>query len=181
MTEPTRKVVWLTGLPASGKSTLGRALVADLLSRGQGAMLLDGDELREGLNSDLSFTREARAEVCRRIGWMAHTISDQGLFFPRGVVPVVAAVTPYRSDRYKVRRTFEEGAFIEVHVYAPLAVCKARDSRGLYAKAERGELTNLTGVDDPYEEPGNPTLILDTTTQSVALCVKILRAAVLGD
>lgn len=174
------RVVWLTGLPASGKTTIGWRLVKELNGMGHWAMLLDGDELRAGINADLDFSREGRRETCRRLGWLAHTIRDQGAYIPGGVVPVVSAVTPYREDRDAVRRTFGGGQFIEVHVHAPLAVCERRDPKGLYAKARKREILGFTGISDPYEEPDNPELILDTEKQSVDLCVKVLVALLLS-
>lgn len=144
--------IWLTGLPAAGKTTLGRAIVAALQVRGRAAVLLDGDELRRGPNADLGFSAADRALAAERTAQLALEHAA------RGTVAVVALVSPYRSDRdgARARLTAAGLPFAEVHVDTPLAVCEARDPKGLYERARRGELHGLTGVDDVYERPPAP-------------------------
>lgn len=161
-----RRVIWLTGLPGSGKTTLGRALVERFEAVGVRAYLVDGDALREGLNADLGFTREARSEACRRIAEVARIVGEAE------VLPIVAAVSPYRDDRHRARQRFDPGYFIEVHVHAPLALCEQRDPKGLYRRARAGEIVGFTGVDDPYEEPASPELLVDTQAMSLELATQ---------
>jgi adenylyl-sulfate kinase len=146
--------VWLTGLPASGKSTLAAAVEAQLLRSGRAAYVLDGDNLRHGLNGDLGFSAEDRAENVRRTAEVAALIADAG------VVCLAALVSPYAADREAARLAHERRdlAFVEVHVATTLAECEARDPKGLYARARAGELKGLTGVDAPYEAPERPDL-----------------------
>src|SRR4051794_39496473 len=146
--------VWLTGLPASGKSTLASAVESQLLRSGRAAYVLDGDNLRHGLNGDLGFSAEDRAENVRRTAEVAALIADAG------VVCLAALVSPYAADREAARAAHERRglAFLEVHVATSLAECEARDPKGLYARARAGELTGLTGVDAPYEPPEAPDL-----------------------
>jgi adenylyl-sulfate kinase len=141
--------VWFTGLPASGKSTIAAAVERELLARGQRAYLLDGDNLRHGLNGDLGFDRAARAENVRRAAHVARLFSDAG------IVALVSLVSPYAAERAKARALHEAVGipFHEVYVNTPLAECERRDPKGLYARARRGEIREFTGVDDPYEEP----------------------------
>jgi adenylyl-sulfate kinase len=144
--------VWFTGLPSSGKSTLAIAVEERLTERGVSAYVLDGDNLRHGLNGDLGFDAAARAESVRRTAHVARLLADAGL------VALVSLVSPYEADRALARRAHEEAdiPFIEVYLSAPVAVCEARDPKGLYARARRGEITGFTGVDDPYEPPPSP-------------------------
>ncbi len=144
--------VWFTGLPSSGKSTLAVAVEERLTERGVSAYVLDGDNLRHGLNGDLGFDAAARAESVRRTAHVARLLADAGM------VALVSLVSPYEADRALARRAHEEAGipFIEVYLSAPVAVCEARDPKGLYARARRGEITGFTGVDDPYEPPANP-------------------------
>jgi bifunctional enzyme CysN/CysC len=148
--------VWFTGLSGSGKSTVAVEVERLLVEAGRSAYLLDGDNLRHGLNADLGFGAGDRAENVRRVGEVAKLFADAGL------VAVVSLVSPYRVDRNRVRSTHESAGlrFIEVFVDTPLDVCEARDPKGLYAKARAGELRGLTGVDDPYEPPDQPDLVL---------------------
>ena len=148
--------VWLTGLPSSGKSTVAVALESALLARGRAAYLLDGDNLRHGLNSDLGFSPADRAENVRRTGEVARLLADAGL------VAVASLVSPYADDRARVRAAHEHDGvrFIEVFVNTPLEECERRDPKGLYAKARAGELTGFTGIDAPYEAPERPELEL---------------------
>jgi len=149
-------VIWFTGLSGSGKSTVAVEVERALVHSGRVAYLLDGDNLRHGLNGDLGFSAVDRAENVRRVGEVA------ALFADAGVVAVVPLVSPYRADRDRVRaRVTEAGVrFIEAFVDTPLEVCESRDPKGLYAKARSGELTGMTGIDDPYEAPLNPDLVL---------------------
>ncbi len=148
--------VWLTGLPGSGKSTLADAVAVALLDLGRPAYVLDGDNVRHGLNADLGFSAEDRAENVRRIGEVARLMADAGL------VVLVPVISPYRADRDRVRRAHEEAGlrFVEVFVDTPLALCEERDPKGLYAKARAGALVGFTGIDDPYEPPVVPELQL---------------------
>ncbi len=148
--------VWLTGLPSSGKSTLAAAVESALLERGRAAYLLDGDNLRHGLNSDLGFSRADRAENVRRTGEVARLLADAGL------VAIASLVSPYTVDRTRVRQAHERDGvpFFEVFVNTPLEECERRDPKGLYAKARAGKLADFTGVDAPYEAPERPELEL---------------------
>jgi bifunctional enzyme CysN/CysC len=148
--------VWLTGLSGSGKSTVAVALLARLTAAGVPAYSLDGDNLRHGLNGDLGFTAADREENVRRVGEVARLFADAGL------VAVVPVISPYRAGREHARRVHAESglAFVEVFVDTPIEVCEARDVKGLYAKARAGELTGFTGVDDPYEAPEAPDLVI---------------------
>jgi bifunctional enzyme CysN/CysC len=151
------KVIWLTGLSGSGKSTIANALEKKLFSLGMHAYVLDGDNMRLGLNKDLGFTREDRAENVRRVSEVAHNLYDAGL------VTIVALVSPYAEDRAQARALFPEGDFAEVWVKTPAEVCAERDPKGLYKKAAAGELPNLTGVGQEYEAPEGAELVLDGT------------------
>ncbi|MBX3274132.1 MAG: adenylyl-sulfate kinase [Sandaracinaceae bacterium] len=149
--------LWLTGLSGSGKSTLARRVERLLVERGVLAYVLDGDNLRHGLNADLGFSAAAREENVRRVGEVARLLVDAG------VVVLAAFISPYRADRARVRALFEEGRFVEIHVATPLEECERRDPKGLYARARAGEITSFTGVSDPYEPPASPELVVDTT------------------
>jgi bifunctional enzyme CysN/CysC len=148
--------VWFTGLPASGKSTVAAAVEARLIAEGHAAYVLDGDNLRHGLNGDLGFSAADRAENVRRVGHVARLFADAG------VVAVVPLISPYRADRDAVRARHAEAGlpFYEIFVDTPLSVCEARDPKGLYAEARAGRITGFTGIDDPYEEPTAPELVL---------------------
>lgn len=153
-TAPT--TIWITGLSGSGKTTLANETIRTLQQHGVAACMLDGDELRKGLNADLGFSREDRAENVRRVGEVAILMAHLGS------VVVVPLISPYRADRARVRaRHLEAGVrFVEVHLDVPLEVCEARDPKGLYAKVRAGELRHFTGVDDPYEPPEHPEVRL---------------------
>ncbi len=153
-------VIWLTGLSGSGKSTIANLLQKRLHSLGRHTYLLDGDNIRHGLNKDLGFTAEARVENIRRIAEVAKLMVDAGL------VVITAFISPYRSERRMARDLLEAGEFIEVFVDTPLAVAEARDPKGLYAKARAGEIANFTGIDAPYETPEAAELVIDTTVVS---------------
>jgi bifunctional enzyme CysN/CysC len=149
------KVIWLTGLSGSGKSTIANALEKKLFSLGMHAYVLDGDNMRLGLNKDLGFTREDRAENVRRVSEVAHSLYDAGL------ITIVALVSPYAEDRAQARALFPEGDFAEVWVKTPAEVCAERDPKGLYKKAAAGQLPNLTGVGQEYEAPESAELVID--------------------
>jgi bifunctional enzyme CysN/CysC len=164
------KVLWLTGLSGSGKSTIANALEKKLFSLGMHAYVLDGDNMRLGLNKDLGFTREDRAENVRRVSEVAHNLYDAGL------ITIVALVSPYAEDRAQARALFPEGDFAEVWVKTPAEVCAERDPKGLYKKAAAGELPNLTGVGQEYEAPESSELTLDGT-QDVDSSVEAILAS----
>jgi adenylyl-sulfate kinase len=149
--------VWMTGLPASGKSTVAAGVEARALAEGRGAYILDGDNLRHGLNGDLGFSAADRAENVRRTAEVAALLADAG------VLVLVALVSPYRADRDAARAVHArlDLPFLEVHVATSLEECERRDPKGLYAKARAGELAHMTGVDDPYEPPLSPEVVVD--------------------
>jgi len=160
--------IWFTGLPSSGKTTLAHALAKRLADEGYDRVeVLDGDLAREHLTKGLGFSREDRAENVRRIGWVASLLARNG------VVVLASVISPYRDDRDAVREMHGE-RFVEVHVATPLEVCAERDVKGLYAKQRAGELTGLTGVDDPYEPPLRPEVVVPTHQQSVDESVELL-------
>lgn len=169
--------MWLTGLSGSGKSTLAQEVERRLAERGVRTYVLDGDNLRHGLNRDLGFSAQDRQENIRRAGEVA------ALFLDAGVVVIVAFISPYRSDREQARGRVEEGRFFEVYVRCPLEVCEARDPKGLYRRARNGEIPEFTGVSAPYEEPEAPELIADTHKESLpesagrildAVCARVI-------
>jgi bifunctional enzyme CysN/CysC len=153
------RVIWLTGLSGSGKSTIANALEKRLFEMGHHAFVLDGDNLRLGLNKDLGFTREDRAENVRRVAEVAYSFYDAGL------ITIVSLVSPFASDRDQAKAMFPEGDFSEVWVKTPAEVCAERDPKGLYKKAADGLLPNLTGVGQEYEAPSNADIVLDGTAQ----------------
>ena len=155
-------VLWFTGLSGSGKSTIGHRVERMLIERGAFAYVLDGDNVRHGLNSDLGFAPEDRVENIRRIGEVARLFADAG-----GLV-LSAFISPYREDRDRVRGLMGLGEFIEVFVDTPLEICEARDPKGLYKKARAGEIKNFTGIDDPYEAPPKPEIHLHSDQQTLA-------------
>ena len=161
-------VIWLTGLSGAGKSTLANMLEQRLLQRGYHSYLLDGDNIRHGLNQDLGFSQEDRIENIRRVGEVAALMVDAGL------IVITAFISPFRADRALVRALVQEGEFIEVYVSASLETCERRDPKGLYAKARAGVIQDFTGVDSPYESPERPELVLDTEQDSVEINIKRL-------
>ncbi len=163
-------VIWLTGLPASGKTTIARALQRRLFERGCRTVLLDGDQLRQGLSADLGFSPSDRAENIRRAGEVAR------LFFAQGNLVICAFISPYRADRERVRALLPEGRFIEVHVKASIETCTRRDRKGLYARAREGALPQLTGLSAPYEEPQAPDVVIDNDTATVDSAIEQLLA-----
>jgi len=164
------KVIWLTGLSGSGKSTIANALEKKLFSLGMHAYVLDGDNMRLGLNKDLGFTREDRAENVRRVSEVAHNLYDAGL------ITIVALVSPYADDRNQAKSLFPEGDFAEVWIKTPADVCAERDPKGLYKKAAAGQLPNLTGVGQEYEAPETAELVLDGTLPIEESLGKLLKA-----
>ena len=162
--------VWLTGLPSAGKTTLAHALEKRLLGAGHRVEVLDGDVVRTHLTRGLGFSREDREENVRRIGFVAHLLSRNG------VVVVASVISPYRSVRDELRE-LHAGRFFEVHVATPVEVCAERDVKGLYAKQRAGELRGLTGVDDPYEPPLHPEVVLRTECETLEQSVEALWRA----
>lgn len=154
-------VLWFTGLSGSGKSTVANAVESLLLENGNHSYLLDGDNVRHGLNKDLSFSEEDRVENIRRIGEVTKLFTDSGL------IVLSAFISPFKDDRQQVRDLHEAGAFIEVFVDTPLEICEQRDPKGLYKKARAGDIKNFTGLDSPYEAPVTPEIHLNTDQQSV--------------
>jgi adenylylsulfate kinase len=163
--------LWLTGLPASGKSTLASALELYLIKSGIHAYRLDGDNIRHGLNNNLGFSRDDRSENIRRIGEVAKLFADSGC------VAITAFISPYITDRDNIRRLHQESdcSFFEVFVDAPIEVCEQRDPKEQYKKARAGLIKGFTGVDDPYEPPIKPELVLKTAELSVEKCILELR------
>jgi adenylylsulfate kinase len=154
-------VVWFTGLSGSGKSTVARRVEQLLLERGTFAYVLDGDNLRHGLNTDLGFSPADRTENIRRVGCVAQLFADAG------TICLTAFISPYQKDRDAARARLGEGRFLEAHVATSLEECEARDPKGLYKKARSGEIPSFTGVSAPYEAPANPEIHLDTAGKSV--------------
>lgn len=151
--------LWFTGLSGSGKSTIARALEAELRQQGYGLEVLDGDVVRTNLTKGLGFSRADRDENIRRIGFVSHLLTRNG------VMVLVSAISPYRDIRHEVRERIED--FVEVYVDAPLEVCEERDVKGLYKRARAGEIKQFTGIDDPYEAPLNPEVHCYTATETI--------------
>jgi len=174
-------LLWFTGLSGSGKSTLAHQVEEKLFEKGCYTYILDGDNVRHGLNGDLGFTETDRRENIRRIGEVAK------LFIDAGVVVLAAFISPFREDRDRVRELFEPQEFIEIHVRCDLDICEQRDPKGLYRKARAGTLPDFTGIDSPYEEPLAPELTVDTgkldVTDSVNTILRYLgeRGLVAGN
>ncbi len=159
------RVIWLTGLSGSGKSTIASLLEKRLHSMGYLTYILDGDNVRHGLNSDLGFSRKDREENIRRVAEVAK------LMYDAGITVIVAFISPFRKGREYARSLIGKD-FVEVYVKCPLEVCRKRDPKGLYRKAEMGEIREFTGVDSPYEEPDRPEVVVDTSALSPAECVE---------
>ncbi|HUN93819.1 MAG TPA: adenylyl-sulfate kinase [Burkholderiaceae bacterium] len=172
MSDIAARTIWLTGLPCSGKSTLAAAVGQRLAAMGQVARVLDGDDLRRGLASDLGFAPRDRTENIRRTAEVARLFNEVG-------IPVIAAlVSPSRDDREMARRIVGPARFVEVYLSAPLDVCERRDTKGMYARARRGEIREFTGVDAPYEAPLAPAVAIDSGILSLDLSVeRVLSAA----
>jgi bifunctional enzyme CysN/CysC len=160
--------LWLTGLPAAGKSTIANLLEKQLFASGRHTYILDGDNIRRGLNRDLGFSEADRVENIRRAMEVAR------LFVDAGLVVIVAFISPYRAERDLARSRFEPEEFVEIYIDAPLEECERRDPKGLYAKARRGELLNFTGIDSDYEPPEAPEIRLDTVAKSPGECVDLI-------
>ena len=168
-------LIWTTGLSGSGKSTIAYTLEHALVQRGHLCYVLDGDNIRHGLNKNLGFSAEDREENIRRLGEVGK------LFVDAGVITITAFISPYRADRNTARETIGGDSFFEVFCDAPLDVCEQRDPKGLYKNARAGEIKGFTGIDDPYEAPENPELVLDTSKTSpqeaaVILCEMLEKA-----
>ncbi|HYN55508.1 MAG TPA: adenylyl-sulfate kinase [Methylotenera sp.] len=159
-------IIWFTGLSGSGKSTLAHAVEESLHLHGCQTFVLDGDNVRHGLCSDLGFSAKDREENIRRIGEVAK------LFMEAGVIVLTAFISPYRADREHVRTMVERGSFIEIYCDTPIEVCETRDVKGLYKKARSGEVSEFTGISSPYEVPETPELTLNTGTTSLDVCVR---------
>jgi adenylylsulfate kinase len=154
-------VLWFTGLSACGKSTIANEVDYKLHGLGKRTSVLDGDNVRMGLNKNLGFSAEDRAENIRRIGEVSKLFANSGL------ITTTAFISPYKADRDAVRALLPEGQFIEIYVNASLATCEARDPKGLYKKARAGEIKGFTGIDDPYEAPENAELVLDADNKGI--------------
>ena len=154
-------VLWFTGLSGSGKSTLAHVLEEKLFNKGCKTLVLDGDNVRHGLNSNLDFSDDGRKENIRRIGEVAKLMLESGL------IVMTAFISPFREDRVAVRNLISNSDFIEIYCKASLEICEARDVKGLYKRARAGEIKNYTGIDSPYEAPDNPELIIDTDKETL--------------
>lgn len=161
--------IWLTGLSGAGKSTIAFALEKILLERGNCCFVLDGDNLRHHLNSDLGFLPEDRRENIRRAAEVAHLINEAGL------IAIIAFISPFENDRAMAREIIQPQRFIEVHVNTSTAICEARDTKGLYARARRGEIREFTGISSPYEKPFEPQVKIDTELLSIEGAASMLH------
>ncbi|MET1179108.1 adenylyl-sulfate kinase [Peribacillus simplex] len=159
-------VLWFTGLSGSGKSTIANAVAKELYNRNIRSYVLDGDNIRHGLNKDLGFSEEDRTENIRRIGEVSKLFVDSGQFV------LTAFISPFRADRQIVRDLLEEGEFIEVYIKCPIEECEVRDPKGLYDKARKGIIKDFTGIDSPYEEPEQPEITLESDQYSIEECVE---------
>lgn len=161
-------VIWFTGLSGSGKSTLAHAVEARLHQSGCRTFVLDGDNVRHGLCADLGFSNVARAENIRRVGEAAK------LFVEAGMIVLTAFISPFKTDRDKVRTMLPPGDFIEIYCYCPIEICEKRDVKGLYKRARNGEISEFTGISSPYEAPTLPDLVVNTGNQSLEESVKVV-------
>jgi bifunctional enzyme CysN/CysC len=166
-------VLWFTGLSGAGKSTIANIVERKLAARGRHTFLLDGDNVRHGLNRDLGFTEADRIENIRRVGEVARLMADAGL------IVLTAFISPFRAEREMVRKMLPDGEFIEIFVDTPLAEAEQRDAKGLYAKARAGELKNFTGIDSPYEAPAAPEIRIDTTVLNAEEAADLIVARLL--
>lgn len=168
-------LIWFTGLSASGKSTLAVELEKELYNLNYLSYILDGDNIRHGLNKNLGFTEEDRKENIRRVGEVSKLLVDAG------VITISAFISPYRNDREMVRAMFKEGEFIEVYVKCSVEECERRDPKGLYKKAREGVITNFTGISAPYEEPVNPEIIIETENTTLQESVSKIMSYLLDN
>lgn len=159
-------VLWFTGLPSSGKSTISNMLEYELNKSGMRTYLLDGDNIRKGLNSDLEFSPKSRKENIRRIAELSK------LFIDAGIIVIAASISPYKADRELARKLMENDEFIEIYLKCPLYVCEKRDPKGLYRKARAGRLPEFTGITAPYEEPNNSEIIIESDKVTVGQAVQ---------
>jgi adenylyl-sulfate kinase len=160
--------LWMTGLSGAGKSTLANALELELNKKGKHTYILDGDNLRHGLNSDLGFSEADRNENVRRAAEAAQLMVDAGL------IVIVGLISPFKQERDWVRSRFNDNQFKEIYISTSLQECEQRDVKGLYQKARQGEVKDFTGIDSPYEPPENPDAIIDTQDKSVSECVQLI-------
>jgi adenylylsulfate kinase len=160
------KILWLTGLSGSGKTSLSQKVGYELTKKNTYYIILDADIVRKGLNSDLGFSDEDRQENIRRVGELAKLLYDSGL------IVICAFISPFEKDRNRVRNLIPEGDFIEIYLDCPLFICEQRDIKGLYKKARKRELTQFTGIDSKYEIPKNPEIVLDTNNLNPEECVE---------
>ena len=158
--------LWFTGLSGSGKSTLARGVEQALYERGRLAYVLDGDNIRHGLNADMGFSEEDRKENIRRIAEVSKLFADAG------IITLTAFISPFRADRDAARSIMEKGRFIEIYVKCALDICEKRDVKGLYSKARKNEIQSFTGISSPYEEPRSAEIVLDTAQITEAVCVE---------
>ncbi|MEM9328971.1 MAG: adenylyl-sulfate kinase, partial [Bacteroidota bacterium] len=167
------KLIWFTGLSGSGKSTLASALESFLFEKGMHTYILDGDNVRSGLNSDLDFSEKGRKENIRRIAEVAH------LFVDAGVMTITAFISPFESDRVFAKSLVGENQFVEVYVECPLEVCEERDVKGLYAKARAGLIKDFTGISSPFEAPDKPDIRVNTAENSLEECLNTIIDVIL--
>jgi adenylyl-sulfate kinase len=165
--------VWLTGLSASGKSTLAFALERRLVNTGYACYVLDGDNIRHGLSKDLGFSHQDRTENIRRIAEVARLMNNAGL------IVITAFISPYRDDRRLAREIVGAERFVEVYVNTPIGTCEARDPKGMYKRARAGQISGFTGVNDPYESPGTPDLTINTSIASPSKCAEKLLTQIM--
>jgi len=162
--------LWLTGLSASGKSTLAYALERRLMDAGRACYVLDGDNIRHGLSRNLGFSHEDRTENIRRVAEVARLMNDAGL------IVVTAFISPYREDRRLAQQIIGPDRFFEIHVSTPLVTCEARDPKGMYRRARAGEIKGFTGVGAPYEPPDSPAMAIDTSARTIEACAREVLA-----
>lgn len=165
--------IWFTGLSASGKSTLAFTLERLLIESGQAAYVLDGDNVRHGLNKDLGFSHQDRTENIRRIAEVAHLMNDAGL------IVISAFISPYREDRDLAKQIIGTDQFVEIYVSTPLEACEKRDPKGMYKRAREGKIEGFTGVNAPYEPPTSPAMTINTINDTPAVCAEKLLAALM--
>ena len=167
-------ILWFTGISGSGKSSIADKLEQSLLNRGHSTYLLDGDNVRHGLNKDLGFTDQDRVENIRRVAEVAHLMVDAGL------IVLACFISPFKAERQMARSLFEDHEFIEVFVDTPIELCEIRDTKGLYKKARSGKLKNFTGIDSPYERPTKPEIYLKTENKTINELVTVILSYLEG-